>query len=39
MKERPLTDESLYTFLVEVEWIMNTRPLTPVSDSPDDFRP
>jgi len=37
MKERTLTDESLYTFLVEVEWIMNTRPLTPVSDSPDDF--
>jgi len=37
MKERTLTDETLYTFLVEVEWIMNTRPLTPVSDSPDDF--
>jgi len=37
MKERTLTDESLYTFLVEVEWIMNTRPLTPVSDSPNDF--
>jgi len=37
MKERTLTDQSLYTFLVEVEWIMNTRPLTSVSDSPDDF--
>ena len=37
MKDRTLTDESLYTFLVEVEWIMNTRPLTPVSDSPNDF--
>jgi len=37
MKDSTLTDESLYTFLVEVEWIMNTRPLTPVSDSPNDF--
>jgi len=37
MKDKTLTDESLYTFLVEVEWIMNTRPLTPVSDCTDDF--
>jgi len=31
------TNESLYTLLVEVEWIINTRLLTPVSNSPNDF--
>ena len=33
-KEQTCTDESLSTYLVEVENILNRRPLTPVSDDP-----
>jgi len=32
--ERSLDDEALHSLLVEVEGIMNNRPLTPVSDHP-----
>jgi len=32
-----LDDESLQTFFVEIESILNNRPLTPVSDDPNDF--
>ena len=34
---RELNDESLRTFLVEVEKIMNDRPITPVSSDPQDL--
>ena len=36
-QEQVLTDESLTTLLCEVESIINSRPLTPSSDDPDDF--
>ena len=36
--ERTLDDESLCTFLIEVEFILNNRPLTPVSGDPDDLK-
>ncbi|XP_059097362.1 uncharacterized protein LOC131891740 [Tigriopus californicus] len=36
---RPLTDESLNTLMCEVEAILNGRPLTPVSDDPNDMEP
>ena len=32
-----LTDEMLSTFLTEVEGLLNSRPLTPVSDDPEDL--
>ena len=32
-----LNDEGLYTLFCEVECILNSRPLTPVSDDPDDL--
>ena len=35
--ERLLTDETLRTFLVEVEKILNDRPITPVSSDPHDL--
>ncbi|XP_076816352.1 uncharacterized protein LOC143462182 [Clavelina lepadiformis] len=35
--EKVLDDESLVTFMSEVESIINNRPLTPVSDVPDDL--
>lgn len=35
--ERLVDDETLATFLVEVEKIMNDRPLTPVSSDPNDL--
>ncbi|XP_077967741.1 uncharacterized protein LOC144421973 [Styela clava] len=34
--ERVLSDESLHSLMVEIEWILNNRPLTPVNDDPDD---
>jgi len=37
LRDRFLDEESLHTFMVEVEWILNNRPLTPVNDSPDDL--
>ena len=39
MNEQPLrlTDESLNTLFCEVESILNSRPLTPVSDDPNDL--
>ena len=36
LKERLVNDETLLTLLCEVEKILNDRPLTPVSDHPDD---
>lgn len=35
--ERLLSDETLRTFLVEVETILNDRPITPVSSNPQDL--
>ena len=35
--EKILDEESLRTFIVEVEWILNNRPLTSVSDHPSDL--
>jgi len=37
LRDRILHEESLQTFMVEVKWILNNRPLTPVSDSPDNL--
>ena len=36
-RDRVFTEESLYTFLCEVESVINNRPLTPTSDSISDF--
>ena len=35
--DKLLDDESLHTFLLEVERILNNRPLTPISDDPKDL--
>ena len=35
-KEQLLTDEQLLTFMAKVEKILNDRPITPVSNDPDD---
>ena len=35
--ERLVNDEELRTFLVEVEKILNDRPITPVSSDPQDL--
>ena len=35
--DRLLTEEQLYTFLTEVESILNNRPLTHVADNPSDL--
>ena len=37
--ERLLDDEALHTFLLEVERILNNRPITPASDDPTDLLP
>ena len=39
MADHVLTDAQLYTFLTEVESILNSRPLTHVSDDPNDLEP
>ena len=39
VKDRTFTDESLQTFLCEVESILNGRPLTSISDDISDFEP
>ena len=38
-QEQLLTDESLITLMCEVEAIINSRPLTTVSNDPDDLEP
>ncbi|KAL2098438.1 hypothetical protein ACEWY4_007645 [Coilia grayii] len=38
-REQTLDDESLHTFICEVEAILNSRPLTTASDSPSDLEP
>jgi len=35
LRDRIRDEESLHTFMVEVEWILKNRPLSPVSDLPD----
>ena len=37
--DQVLNDESLYTFIVEVERILNNRPITVLSDDPKDCSP
>ena len=37
LHQKVLDDESLYTFMCEVENILNGRPITPVSDDPKDL--
>ena len=39
LKEQLVKDETLSTLLCEVEKILNDRPLTPISDHPDDPEP
>ena len=39
VKNRLFTEEALSTFLIEVESIINSRPLTPASDDIDDLEP
>ena len=39
LKERVVTNEMLRTLMTEVEGILNSRPLTPSSDDPDDLEP
>ena len=39
LKEQLVNDETLSTLLCEVERILNGRPLTPLSDHPDDPEP
>ena len=39
VKDRIFTDESLQTFLCEVESVLNGRPLTAISDDISDFEP
>jgi len=39
LKEQLVNDETLSTLLCEVERILNDRPLTPLSDHPDDSEP
>ena len=39
LKEQRINDETLSTLLCEVEKILNDRPLTPLSDHPDDPEP
>ena len=39
VKEQLMNDEALTTLLCEVEKILNDRPLTPLSDHPDDHEP
>jgi len=39
LSEQTLTDEGLATLMVEVEAILNPRPLTPVTFDPKDYEP
>ena len=39
MENRVLTDDQLYTLLTEVKLILNSRPITHLSNNPDDLDP
>ena len=39
LREQIAEDESLVTFMCEVESIMNSRPITPVSSDPNNMEP
>jgi len=39
VKEQPMTDEVLLTVMCEAEATVNSRPMTPVSDDPNDLNP
>jgi len=36
VRDRSFDKESLHTFMIEIEWTLNIRLLTPVSEDPDD---
>jgi len=39
LEQQTVNDEALSTVITEVEFIVNSRPLCPTSDSPDDLKP
>ena len=39
IRDKLMDDESIHSFLLEVERILNNRPLTPISNDPKDLNP